>query len=42
MENHGHLLEEVFIWVLQNNAGMHIQRKGNYIDHNYILVFHRE
>jgi hypothetical protein len=41
MENHGYLLEENFIWILQNNAGMHILRRGNYIDHNYILVFHK-
>lgn len=37
----GFFLEDVFIWILQNNAGMHVLRRGNYIDHNYILVFHK-
>lgn len=40
-EKKNFLLEEIFIWVLQNHGGMHIQRKGNFIDHNYILVFHK-
>jgi len=40
-ENQGIFLEENFIWYLQNNSGMHVLRKGNYIDHNYILVFRR-
>jgi DNA methylase len=34
-------LEENFIWILQNNAGMHVLRRGHFIDHNYILVFKR-
>ena len=40
-ENNGFVLEENFIWVLQNNGGMHVLRRGNFIDHNYILVFHK-
>jgi hypothetical protein len=41
LESAGFLLEENFIWLLQNNGGMHILRKGNFIDHNYILVFRK-
>jgi DNA modification methylase len=41
MEAAGFLLEDLFIWVLQNNGGMHVLRRGHHIDHNYILVFHR-
>tara|TARA_Y100001936_G_scaffold250826_1_gene304729 strand:- start:4118 stop:5338 length:1221 start_codon:yes stop_codon:yes gene_type:complete len=40
-EKNGFVLEENFIWVLQNNGGMHVLRRGNFIDHNYILVFHK-
>jgi len=35
----GFQTKEKFVWVLQNNAGMHILRRGHFIDHNYILVF---
>lgn len=35
----GFKLEENFIWLLQNNGGMHVLRRGHFIDHNYILVF---
>ena len=41
MEAHGLMLQENFVWVLNNNGGMHIKRRGHYIDHNYILVFAR-
>jgi DNA modification methylase len=40
-EESGFALEENFIWALQNNSGMHILRRGNFIDHNYILVFQK-
>lgn len=40
-EIRGFLLEENFIWLLQNNGGMHVLRRGHFIDHNYILVFKR-
>jgi DNA modification methylase len=40
-EQAGFTLEELFIWILQNNGGMHILRRGHFIDHNYILVFHK-
>lgn len=41
-EECGFTLEELFVWVLQNNGGMHVLRRGHFIDHNYILVFHKE
>lgn len=41
MEGSGFDLEENFIWILQNNGGMHVLRRGHHIDHNYILVFRR-
>lgn len=34
-------LEDIFIWVLNQKAGMSIKRHGNHIDHNYILVFRK-
>ncbi len=37
----GFAMEENFIWLLQNNGGMHILRRGHHIDHNYIIVFRR-
>ncbi len=39
MEESGFALEENFIWLLQNNGGMHVLRRGHHIDHNYIMVF---
>jgi DNA modification methylase len=41
MESRSFTLEENFIWILQNNGGMHVLRRGHHIDHNYILVFRR-
>jgi DNA modification methylase len=41
LERRGWLLHERFIWLLKNNGGMHVLRKGNFIDHNYICVFRR-
>lgn len=35
-------LEDIFIWVLNKKAGMSVKRHGNYIDHNYILVFKKQ
>lgn len=40
-EKCGFMLEENFIWLLQNNGGMHVLRRGHFIDHNYILIFHK-
>lgn len=42
LEAAGFLLEETFIWVLQNNGGMHVLRRGHFIDHNYVLVFRKQ
>lgn len=41
LEARGLALEENFIWVLQNNGGMHVLRRGHFIDHNYVMVFKR-
>jgi len=42
LELNGFMLEDIAIWILQNNAGMHVLRRGNFIDHNYVLVFHNQ
>ena len=34
-------LEDTFIWVTSGKAGMSVKRHGNYIDHNYVLVFRK-
>lgn len=41
-ERAGFSFEEMFVWILQNNGGMHVLRRGHFIDHNYVLVFHKE
>jgi len=38
----GFSLRDIFIWVLVAKAGMNVARRGNYIDHNYILIFRKE
>ena len=35
----GFKLTDIFIWILGGKAGMNVARRGNFIDHNYILVF---
>lgn len=40
-EDRSFVLEENFIWALHNNGGMHVLRRGHFIDHNYILVFRK-
>jgi DNA modification methylase len=37
----GFKLMDIFIWVLSRKAGMNVARRGNYVDHNYILVFQK-
>jgi hypothetical protein len=37
----GFKLKDTFIWVLNQKAGMSIKRRGNHIDHNYILIFQK-
>ena len=32
-------LKDIFIWITKGKAGMNVARRGNYIDHNYILIF---
>lgn len=32
-------LKDIFIWVTKAKAGMNVARRGNFIDHNYILIF---
>ena len=32
-------LRDIFIWVTRGKAGMNVARRGNFIDHNYILIF---
>ena len=38
----GFRLRDIFIWVLIAKAGMNVARRGNYIDHNYILIFQKK
>jgi len=40
-EEIGFKLRDIFIWVTNQKAGMNVKRRGNYIDHNYILIFHK-
>ena len=35
----GFKLVDIFIWILSRKAGMGVKRRGNHIDHNYILIF---
>lgn len=34
-------LKDIFIWLMNQKAGMSIKRHGNHIDHNYILIFQK-
>lgn len=38
----GFKLKDIFVWVLSQKAGMSIKRRGNHIDHNYILIFQKD
>lgn len=38
----GFRLEDIFIWRLKHKAGMSLTRRGNHIDHNYILIFQKK
>lgn len=40
-EKLGFQLKDIFIWVMSQKAGMNVKRRGNHIDHNYILVFQK-
>lgn len=37
----GFKLRDIFIWLMNQKAGMSIKRHGNHIDHNYILIFQK-
>jgi DNA modification methylase len=34
-------VKDIFIWILNQKAGMNVKRHGNHIDHNYIIVFEK-
>lgn len=40
-ENAGFSLKEMFIWVTNHKSGMHVKRKGNHIDHNYVIIMQK-
>ena len=40
--NIGFKLKDIFIWRLKQKAGMSVLRRGNHIDHNYILIFQKK
>lgn len=40
-EDAGLITKELFIWVTNHKSGMHIKRKGNHIDHNYIIIMEK-
>lgn len=37
----GFKLKDIFIWLMNKKAGMNIKRRGNHVDHNYILIFQK-
>lgn len=37
----GFKLKDIFIWIMSQKAGMNVKRRGNHIDHNYILIFQK-
>ena len=42
LKKSGFKIEDIFIWELTKKAGMNVARRGNYIDHNYIIVAKKE
>ena len=38
----GFVIEDIFIWEQNKKAGMNVARRGNYIDHNYVIVAKKE
>lgn len=40
-EKRGLVMRELFIWITNHKAGMHVKRKGNHIDHNYIIIMEK-
>lgn len=41
-EEQGLVMKELFIWITNQKAGMHVKRKGNHIDHNYIIIMEKQ
>jgi len=41
-ESHGFIMKEIFIWVTNHKSGMHVKRKGNHIDHNYVIIMEKK
>ena len=42
MKKNGFVIEDIFIWKLNKKAGMNVARRGNFIDHNYVIVAKKE
>lgn len=40
-EANGLITKEIFIWLTNQKSGMHVKRKGNHIDHNYIIIMEK-
>jgi len=40
-ESLGFITRELFVWITNHKAGMHVKRKGNHIDHNYIIILEK-
>lgn len=41
-EKNGLILKEIFIWLTNQKSGMHVKRKGNHIDHNYVIIMEKQ
>lgn len=38
LKKNGFDIEDIFVWVLNQKAGMNVARRGNFIDHNYVII----
>ena len=38
LKKNGFDIEDIFVWVLNQKAGMNVARRGNFIDHNYVIT----
>lgn len=38
----GFAIEDMFIWEMNRKAGMNVARRGNFIDHNFVIVAKKE
>lgn len=41
-EYSGFIMKELFIWITNHKSGMHVKRKGNHIDHNYVIIMEKK